>query len=88
MKISQQVGKTLISLGFLITIVSSSAIATEMPTHQTNQFRKIEQPFTLKLAVTLAGLGLIGTEFWWFLLHNSNPKSSTTTKTARTHNHR
>ena len=33
---------------------------------QTSQFPKIEQPLSLKLAVALAGLGLIGAELWWF----------------------
>ena len=28
----------------------------------------IEQPFEVRLGVTLVGLGLIGLELWWFLL--------------------
>ena len=45
----------------------------EQPVEQTGQFRKIEQPLSHKLAVTIGGLGLIGLELWWFLL--SKPKS-------------
>ena len=37
-------------------------------TGQESQFRHIEQPIELKLAVTLGGLVLIGLEVWWFLL--------------------
>ena len=37
-------------------------------TGQESQFRHIEQPIELKLAVTLGGLILIGLEIWWFLL--------------------
>ena len=33
---------------------------------ETSQFSQIEQPLGLKLAVALAGLGLIGAELWWF----------------------
>ena len=45
----------------------------EQPVEQTGQFRKIDQPLSHKLAVTIGGLGLIGLELWWFLL--SKPKS-------------
>lgn len=30
-------------------------------------FQRIEQPLSLRLAVTAGGLGLIGLELWWFL---------------------
>lgn len=56
-------------LGLLFGIASNVAIA-KMPTHssdQTSQFRRIEQPLTLKFGVTLGGLGLIGLELWWFI---------------------
>ena len=39
-----------------------------MSVQQSSQFRSIEQPFELKLAVTVGGLALIGLELWWFLL--------------------
>ncbi|MBE9126121.1 MULTISPECIES: cupredoxin domain-containing protein [unclassified Coleofasciculus] len=63
---------SLAGIGFLLSIVSNAAVAEmplEMPassTEQTSQFRRIEQPLALKLAVTLSGLGLIGLELWWF----------------------
>ena len=62
--------RSIAGLGLLFGIASNVAIA-EMPTHsseQTSQFRRIEQPITLKVGVTLGGLGLIGLELWWFLL--------------------
>ena len=33
-----------------------------------NQFRRIEQPLVTKTIVTIAGVGAIGLELWWFLL--------------------
>ena len=39
----------------------------------TSQFQRLEQPLWAKVAVTSAGLGLIGLELWWFLL--SQPRS-------------
>ncbi|WP_178381624.1 cupredoxin domain-containing protein [[Phormidium ambiguum] IAM M-71] len=67
------------SLGVVLGIASGEAVAqTSHETHsskteQTGQFRRIEQPLSNKVAVTLGGLGLIGLELWWFLL--SKPKS-------------
>lgn len=43
----------------------------------TGQFQRLEQPLWAKVAVTSAGLGLIGLELWWFLL--SKPNSAKTT---------
>lgn len=40
---------------------------------RSGEFRAIEQPLQNKLLVTVAGLGLIGLELWWFLL--SKPQS-------------
>ncbi|MCC5643277.1 cupredoxin domain-containing protein [Nostoc sp. CHAB 5824] len=67
------------SLALAFSVASSKVVAQmnhEMPTterSQTTQFRRIEQPFWVKGAVTTVGLGLIGLEIWWFLL--SKPKS-------------
>ncbi|NJK36879.1 MAG: cupredoxin domain-containing protein [Oscillatoriales cyanobacterium RM2_1_1] len=40
---------------------------------ETAQFQRIEQPIWIKGAITLAGLGLLGLELWWFL--GSKPQS-------------
>lgn len=55
----------------LLLGVASGVMAAQMPpdaTGKTTQFRQIEQPMHLKVAVTLSGMGLIGLELWWFLL--------------------
>ena len=71
------------SLGIMLGTASGEAVAqTSHETHpstteQTGQFRRIEQPLSNKVLVTLGGLGLIGLELWWFLL--SKPKSQKAT---------
>jgi len=57
---------SIITLSLLLGM-ASGATASEMPVNQTNEFRRIEQPFSLKLAVTLGGAALVGAELWWFL---------------------
>ncbi|WP_017315993.1 hypothetical protein [Mastigocladopsis repens] len=59
-----------IAAGLLFAMTSGVAQA-QMPAHSpenTSQFRRIEQPLVLKIAVTLGGGALIGLELWWFLL--------------------
>lgn len=64
-----KIWSSITTLGLLLAIPSGIQ-AAEMPMHNpsTTQFRRIEQPLPLRLAVTLGGLGLIGLELWWFLL--------------------
>lgn len=52
--------------------------AAPMPNHSssTTQFRRIEQPILLKVAVTISGLGLIGLELWWFLLSKTKAQQT------------
>ena len=40
------------------------------------QFQKIEQPLSLKLAVALGGLGLIGAELWWFMFSRTKSQKA------------
>lgn len=58
----------LFGLGLLLGILTSTAVAqpTDSNSQQTSQFRRIEQPLSLKVGVTLGGLALIGLELWWF----------------------
>ncbi len=64
-----------LGLGLFLGIASGTPAAEmeAMSASQSNQFRKIEQPLSLKVGVTLGGLALIGAELWWFLL--KKPKS-------------
>ena len=62
---------SLAGLGFFLALTPNIVLAeqeVQMPASasQTSQFQKIEQPLSLKLAVALGGLGLIGAELWWF----------------------
>lgn len=66
MNLKSKVLNSLIGLALLLGL-ASGATASERPVNQTNEFRQIEQPLGLKLAVTLGGAALIGAEFWWFL---------------------
>ncbi|MBD2154301.1 cupredoxin domain-containing protein [Leptolyngbya sp. FACHB-16] len=67
---------TLAGFGFLLGVLSGSlsgALASEPHTEShtaspaETTVRRIDQPLTSKVAVTLGGLGLIGLELWWFL---------------------
>jgi len=50
----------------------------EQPTSGTEtQFRRIEQPLALKMAVTLGGATLIGLELWWFLFSKTKAQQAT-----------
>ncbi|AFY73584.1 hypothetical protein Syn7502_01516 [Synechococcus sp. PCC 7502] len=61
----------LLSMGLSVGIASSMS-AQEMK-HNSAKFQPIEQPITLKIAIALGGLSLIGAQLWWFL--GSKPKS-------------
>ncbi len=69
-----QIFTSLVGLGLGLALTTNSVWAkpnqeVEMPVsqvQQTSKFQKIEQPLGLKVAVALAGLGLIGAELWWF----------------------
>ncbi|HEY9771176.1 MAG TPA: cupredoxin domain-containing protein [Coleofasciculaceae cyanobacterium] len=73
---------SLAGLGFFLTLTISSALAqmeVEMPAsngEQKSQFQKIEQPLSLKLAVALGGLGLIGAELWWFMFSKTKSQKA------------
>lgn len=68
---------SVISLG-LVLGVAFNVKAAEMPAqHLEDQFRRIEQPLSLKVAVTVGGLSLIALELWWFLLSKNQPPQTT-----------
>lgn len=74
---------SLAGLGFLLFLTPNIALAqkdleVEMPASAGEQtsFQKIEQPLSLKLAVALGGLGLIGAELWWFMLSKTKSQKA------------
>lgn len=73
---------SLAGLGFFLTLTPNIALAqkkVEMPAsagEQTSQFQKIEQPLSLKLAVALGGVGLIGAELWWFMFSKTKSQKA------------
>ncbi|EAW36582.1 cupredoxin domain-containing protein [Lyngbya sp. PCC 8106] len=66
----------------LILVTSVQAASTESPSESTDKFRQIQQPIPVKIAITTAGLGLIGLELWWFMF--SKPKTKQATQTQDT----
>ena len=75
----------LASLSLLLTLVSGTPAQIShdaMPDRSmepAGQFQRIEQPLWSKVAVTGAGLSLIGLELWWFLFSKSKSRQATTT---------
>ena len=75
---------SLAGLGFLFALAPNIVLAqknieVEMPAsagEQTSQFQKIEQPLSLKVAVAVGGLGLIGAELWWFMLSKTKSQKA------------
>lgn len=80
---------TLAGLGLML---SPAAMAQEQPGHamtgsdpmpeRQGEFRQLDQPLSLKLAVTAAGAALIGLECWWFLISKPAAQRSTLQSTA------
>ena len=54
----------------LVSLLSVSLLFTQPAKAQsanTDEFRSIEQPLSLKIGVAAVGAGLVGLELWWFL---------------------
>lgn len=83
MSIQKKVG-WLVSLASLVLVVGTDKVIAQIgkqpqaakTEHQT-QYRRIEQPLALKLAVTTGGVALIGLEIGWFLFGKENLKVET-----------
>ncbi|WP_016952488.1 hypothetical protein [Anabaena sp. PCC 7108] len=65
--------KTILASLIGLVVLTSSAVAEMPASHsmKTNEFHRIEQPLSLKVAVTVGGLALIGIELWWFIYSKS-----------------
>lgn len=66
----------ILSLSVILGTAQVSQAKTET-THTSNKFSRIEQPLSLKILVTLGGLGLIGSEAWWFLFSKTKTQQAT-----------
>jgi plastocyanin domain-containing protein len=76
MNTKPKIWTVIISLALIIGISHGSYAKVE-ETESTHKFPRLEQPFTLKLLVTLGGLALIGTEMWWFLFSKTKAEKAT-----------
>ncbi|MBD2744898.1 cupredoxin domain-containing protein [Coleofasciculus sp. FACHB-1120] len=79
MVIQKKVWSNLLGLWVLLSVFSgipAKATSAEAPM-ATNQVSQIEQPFELKLGITLGGLALIGLELWWFLVSKTQAQQAT-----------
>ena len=81
MNSKNKIVNSIVGLGVFLLLIPNSVLAqmeVEMPVsqgEQTSQFQKIEQPMSLKLAVALGGLGLIGAELWWFVFSKTKSQA-------------
>lgn len=66
----------LLSLGLIFASVKVSPAQVK----STSKFSRIEQALSLKLLVTLGGLGLIGAEGWWFLFSKTQSQRASTSQ--------
>ena len=84
MKLRHLTLTSLTSLTLALTLASGAPAQVDHstmdhPPEPTGQFQRIEQPLWSRVAVTSAGLGLIGLELWWFLLSKPKSRKATTT---------
>ncbi|MEL7037371.1 MAG: hypothetical protein AAFO04_17380 [Cyanobacteria bacterium J06592_8] len=70
--------QVLLSL-ILATSVQAASPTSASPTSASptpEKFHQIQQPVPIKIAVTTAGLGLMGLEIWWFMFSKSKAKKA------------
>ncbi|MEL7350288.1 MAG: hypothetical protein AAF171_15790 [Cyanobacteria bacterium P01_A01_bin.116] len=54
-------------LSATLLLASAHTANAQILAADTGEFRRIEQPLSLKVGVAGAGAGLMGLELWWFL---------------------
>ncbi len=74
MVIKGKVLGTIVGLGLLLGTILGVEAAEVPP--QTQQFQRVEQPLSLKVAVTVGGLALMGVELWWFLFSKTSSQQA------------
>ncbi|MFH7241434.1 MAG: hypothetical protein ACHWZW_01160 [Spirulina sp.] len=84
MKLRHLLFTSLTSLALVLTLTTGAPAQEghsmmESSPAPTGQFQRIEQPLWSRLAVTSAGLGLIGLELWWFVFSKPNPPKTAAT---------
>jgi len=67
MLMKRQRKQLLLSILIALLILFPTQLMAETDTG----FQRIEQPLSVKIFVTVSGMGLIGLELWWFLLSNN-----------------
>ncbi|MDH6061095.1 hypothetical protein NWP17_11705 [Chrysosporum bergii ANA360D] len=55
----------------VLSLITASPAMPNSLSQEPKQFQAIKQPLPLKVGVTIAGVGLIGLELWWFLFSQS-----------------
>ncbi|MGK7954011.1 MAG: hypothetical protein AB4063_01890 [Crocosphaera sp.] len=73
MKLNKLIFMTVLSLSLLLGTEQISTAQMNMNPSD-HQLVRIKQPLSLKILVTLGGLGLIGAEIWWFLFSQTTSK--------------
>ena len=71
---------SLVGVGMIVSTATVSIAQMQpeqmQPTQISATFRRIDQPLWLKGAVTAGGIGLIGSELWWFLFSKFKSRKS------------
>ncbi|MDJ0735910.1 MAG: cupredoxin domain-containing protein [Nostocaceae cyanobacterium] len=70
MVIKGKVLGTVIGLGLLLG--GALGVQAAEISSPSKQFQRLEQPLSLKIAVTVGGLALMGVELWWFLFSKTS----------------
>ncbi|MGB0560453.1 MAG: hypothetical protein ACPGVO_01440 [Spirulinaceae cyanobacterium] len=59
------------AIGLTGLAIATAQTSEALAINANKSFQPIEQSLPLKIGITIAGLGLIGLELWWFLFSSS-----------------
>jgi plastocyanin domain-containing protein len=74
----QRLLATVFGVGLVVGLAGNASLAIATRSNQPSPFRRIEQPLSVKIAVTLGGLALAGAEIWWFQFSRTRSRRATT----------